>query len=59
MKKIEKMQIQIYLIIILIAGLYLGCAILNIIQTILLKLDPVILIVGFCYLIYKVLTKEG
>lgn len=58
MKKIEKMQIQIYLIIILIAGLYLICFILHILELLLMKVHPVILIIAFCYLLYRILIKE-
>ena len=52
------MKNNILMILIAIAGLYLICFILHILELLLMKVHPVILIIAFCYLIYKILTKE-
>lgn len=58
MKTKEKIKVQIMLIVIIFISIFAGCAILELIEKILMKLNPVILIVAFCYLLYKILMKE-
>lgn len=58
MKKIEKLKVNMILILILALMIFVSCAVLSFAEKILLKANPVILIAVFCYLIYKILTKE-
>ena len=58
MKKIEKLKVNMILILILALMIFVSCAVLSFAEKILLKANPVILIIAFCYLIYKILTKE-
>lgn len=59
MKKIETLKINIYLIIITMILGYGLCSILALIEKILMMIPIPILIVVFCYLIYKILLIEG
>ena len=58
MKRSEIIKINIYLFLLVLVGGYFLCSALALIEKILLNIHPVILIVGFCYLLYKVLIKE-
>lgn len=57
MKKIEIIKINIYLFLIMIIAGYCLCSILALIENILNIIPIPILIVVFCYLIYKVLKN--
>lgn len=54
MKKIEKFKIQVQLLLIVLISIYPVCKILNIIKGAFLGLPVPVLIIIFCWIIYKV-----
>ena len=52
------MKNNILMILAVVAGLYLICFILHILELLLMKVHPVILIIAFCCLLYKILIME-
>lgn len=57
MKKSEIIKINIYLLLITLCGGYMMLSFIGFLMEMVERIHPVILIVGFCYLIYKTLKN--
>ena len=54
----KELKIQLMMLVILIVLIYTSCFVLGLLEKILTNMNPVILIIAICYLIYKILDKE-
>lgn len=59
MKKKEILKIQMQLFLIVVIAILIACPVLNWIKTTILRLPTELIIIAFCYILYKTLTKEG